>query len=168
VSDVATNLSAPTFDSQTQPTYTPAQPAYNDPRYTQPRGALQPPPQEYGQQNYVANTAGQQPQTQSPATYPPPVNYAPPPAPQDRLASINRPATTSGAGAHLAAPQINTTSVTKPPAEPASDSKPYLTMMVTLALFLSIGANMYLGWTAGEYYSRYRLATERLRSASRA
>ena len=41
-------------------------------------------------------------------------------------------------------------------------------MIVTFALFLSIGANLYLGWTAGEYYSRYRLATERLRSASRA
>jgi hypothetical protein len=168
VSDVATNLGTPTFDPQTQPNYAPTQLAYNDPRFTQPRGALQPPPLAYGPQNYVANTAGQQSQMQPQATYPPPASYAPAPVPQDRVASVNRPATTTGASAHLPAPQINTTSVTKPPAESASDSKPYLTMMVAFALFVSIGANMYLGWTAGEYYSRYRLATERLRSASRA
>jgi hypothetical protein len=41
-------------------------------------------------------------------------------------------------------------------------------MLVTAALFLSIGANAYLGWTAAEFYSRYRSATDRLRSATRA
>ena len=87
----------------------------------------------------------------------------------DRLASASRPASNTSASAPLAAPQISTTSATRPPAESSSsDNKPYLTMIVTFALFMSIGANLYLGWTAGEYYSRYRLATERLRSASRA
>jgi hypothetical protein len=40
-------------------------------------------------------------------------------------------------------------------------------MFTVFALFLSIGGNLYLGWTAAEFYSRYRLATERLRSAGR-
>ena len=35
------------------------------------------------------------------------------------------------------------------------------------ALFLSLGGNLYLAWTAAEFYSRYKLAVERLRSASR-
>jgi hypothetical protein len=140
---------------------------YGDNRYQQPRGALEPPPAQYGPPSYLANTTTQQ-QLPPQATYPPTVNYAPAPAPPDRVANLNRPATATNVNTPLAAPQINTTSVTKPPAESAQESKPYLTMIVTFALFMSIGANMYLGWTAGEYYSRYRLATERLRSASRA
>jgi hypothetical protein len=40
-------------------------------------------------------------------------------------------------------------------------------LVTVFALFVSIGANGYLGWTAAEYYSRYRLATDRLRSAGR-
>jgi len=163
--DVATNLGAPTFESQSQPNYAPAQPAHNDPRYTQPRGALEPPPAQYGPPNYVPNTAGQQPQ----ANYSPQVTYAPAPAPQDRIASVNRPAAATNVNTPLSAPQINTTSVTKPTAEPAQSEKPWMiTMVIFFALAFSIGVNMYLGWTAGEYYSRYRLATERLRSASRA
>lgn len=39
--------------------------------------------------------------------------------------------------------------------------------MSLFALFLSLGANLYLGWTAAEFYSRYKLAVERLRSAGR-
>lgn len=35
------------------------------------------------------------------------------------------------------------------------------------ALFLSIGGNLYLGWTAAEFYSRYRKAVERMRGESR-
>ncbi len=38
-------------------------------------------------------------------------------------------------------------------------------MFVCSALFLSIGGNLYLGWTAAEFYSRYRLAIERMRGA---
>ncbi|MCE9526693.1 MAG: hypothetical protein K8R36_11645 [Planctomycetales bacterium] len=40
-------------------------------------------------------------------------------------------------------------------------------MFVCCALFLSIGGNLYLGWTAAEFYSRYRLAIERMRGSSR-
>ncbi len=178
-SDVGADLGVPKFDSRTDYAQHPA--AYGDQRYTQPgvgatappRSALEAPlATHYGPPTYasIPTTPPQLPsqyqQHQPPANYPPPVNYAP--APQDRLANVNRPATATSVSAPLAAPQINTTSATKPAAENSTDNKPYLTMMVTFALFLSIGANMYLGWTAGEYYSRYRLATERLRSASRA
>jgi hypothetical protein len=40
-------------------------------------------------------------------------------------------------------------------------------MLVCCALFLSIGGNLYLGWTAAEFYSRYRLTIERMRSGGR-
>ena len=33
-------------------------------------------------------------------------------------------------------------------------------------LFISVGANLYLGWTVMEFYSRYKLAVERLRTSS--
>ncbi|MGI8981092.1 MAG: hypothetical protein ACR2FY_17845 [Pirellulaceae bacterium] len=45
---------------------------------------------------------------------------------------------------------------------------PYWPLFFTCcALFLSIGGNMYLGWTAAEFYSRYRKAVERMRGESR-
>jgi len=34
-------------------------------------------------------------------------------------------------------------------------------------VFFSVGGNLYLGWTAAEFYSRYKLANERLRTAGR-
>jgi hypothetical protein len=40
-------------------------------------------------------------------------------------------------------------------------------MFVCCALFLSIGGNLYLGWTAAEFYSRYRMAIERMRGSGR-
>ncbi len=40
-------------------------------------------------------------------------------------------------------------------------------MFVCCALFISIGGNLYLGWTAAEFYSRYRLAIDRMRGSSR-
>ncbi len=169
--DAGTNLGPPNYAGQTQTDYGQSPPAYSDPRYVQPRGTLEPPQATYGQGGYAPSVAGQPPQFGSQPTYPPQVNYNQAPAPQDRVASVNRPAGTTNASTPLAAPQINPTSVTRPPAESSASSaedKPYLTMIVTFALFVSIGANLYLGWTAGEYYSRYRLATERLRSASRA
>jgi hypothetical protein len=43
-----------------------------------------------------------------------------------------------------------------------------MSLMVTaFLLFFSLGGNLYLGWTAAEFHQRYRMATERLRSASR-
>ncbi len=38
-------------------------------------------------------------------------------------------------------------------------------VFVTFFLFVSLGANLYLVWTAMEFYSRYRLAVERLRTS---
>lgn len=38
---------------------------------------------------------------------------------------------------------------------------------VCCALFLSIGGNLYLGWTAAEFYQRYRQAIDRTRGNSR-
>ena len=44
--------------------------------------------------------------------------------------------------------------------------KPWWWLVFTsFLLFVSIGANLYLGWTAAEFYSRYRLAVERLRTS---
>lgn len=52
-----------------------------------------------------------------------------------------------------------------PPATPKE--KPWWTLVfVTFTLFVSLGANLYLVWTAMEFYSRYRLAVERLRTSS--
>lgn len=52
------------------------------------------------------------------------------------------------------------------PAVPAE--KPWWPFVfVAFGLFISIGANLYLGWTAAEFYSRYRLAVERLRTSGR-
>jgi hypothetical protein len=85
---------------------------------------------------------------------------------EDRFANLTRPAPT--ASAPLAAPQVNPTSSTRGAASSLADDKPWMPLMFTaFALFLSIGGNLYLGWTAAEFYSRYRLATDRLRSAGR-
>lgn len=182
-SDGGANLGAPTFGGQSsQPDFAATQPAYDDPRFARSGPTMEPPPTytpptytppTYTPPAYQGSIANQQPQSAPQVGYPPAANYAhsaaPSTAPPDRLASASRPASNTSASAPLAAPQISTTSATRPPAESSSsDNKPYLTMIVTFALFMSIGANLYLGWTAGEYYSRYRLATERLRSASRA
>jgi hypothetical protein len=60
--------------------------------------------------------------------------------------------------------RVNPTSAA--PAPPAE--KPWWTLVFTaFGLFISIGANLYLGWTAAEFYSRYRLAVERLRTSGR-
>lgn len=48
------------------------------------------------------------------------------------------------------------------------EPKPWWPLFFTCcALFLSVGGNVYLGWTAAEFYSRYRLAIERMRTGSR-
>jgi hypothetical protein len=49
----------------------------------------------------------------------------------------------------------------KPQAQPLS-AWAFLWCLV----FFSVGGNFYLGWTAAEFYSRYKLANERLRAAS--
>ena len=48
------------------------------------------------------------------------------------------------------------------------EPKPWWPLFFTCcALFMSLGGNLYLGWTAAEFYSRYRLAIERMRGGSR-
>ncbi|WP_254509119.1 hypothetical protein [Anatilimnocola floriformis] len=48
---------------------------------------------------------------------------------------------------------------------PVPQEKPWWWLVFTaFLLFVSFGANLYLGWTAAEFYSRYRLAVERLRT----
>jgi hypothetical protein len=55
------------------------------------------------------------------------------------------------------------------PSATGEDKQTWWPLMFTaFALFLSIGGNLYLGWTAAEFYSRYRLAIDRMRSAARA
>ena len=125
-----------------------------------------------GYQQYQPPAYTQQP------NYAPSTNYAPPPAynqtpsfnfpPDNRVASVNRPTTTAatsplpapGAATGFARPQTAD-------APPAADKPWWPLMFTTFALFLSIGGNLYLGWTAAEFYSRYRLAVERVRSAGR-
>jgi len=51
---------------------------------------------------------------------------------------------------------------------PAVQDKPWTPFLLSMvALFFSIGGNLYLAWTALEFHSRYRNAIERLRSAAR-
>jgi hypothetical protein len=48
------------------------------------------------------------------------------------------------------------------------EPKPWWPLFFTCcALFMSVGGNLYLGWTAAEFYSRYRLAVERMRGSGR-
>jgi hypothetical protein len=47
------------------------------------------------------------------------------------------------------------------------EPKPWWPLFFTCcALFLSVGGNVYLGWTAAEFYGRYRLAIERMRTSN--
>lgn len=171
---------APASDPLAPPPYQPGfeqprgafnQPRTNDPgvaprtgyqnQYQPPAGTLQPPNDQYAQQG------GYNP----PAGYAPQPGYAPPAYQQpadNRVASVTRETTT--ASTPLPAPQVTasttapaTAAVTTPETE-----RPWWPLMFTcFALFLSIGGNLYLGWTAAEFYNRYRLATDRLRSAAR-
>ena len=43
----------------------------------------------------------------------------------------------------------------------------WVSFLLVCALCASLGGNVYMIWTAAEYYSRYKLAIERLRSAGR-
>jgi hypothetical protein len=159
-----------------------APPAYGPPAYAPP--AHSPPAATYGDQRFTDQrfadrrfdhqpqplAAPQYPAPQYPArtnAYAPPATNHAPQAVEDRVA-IN-PRVTTSANSPLPAPQVNPASSNRPAADAAAEEKPWKSLMfVTFALFLSIGGNAYLGWTAAEYYSRYRSATDRLRSASRA
>jgi hypothetical protein len=171
VSDATTDLRSP-VGAALPPAYAPsAAPTYGSGRGEYSR-ASEPPPADYGPPpSYVAQTGGQQ-HAQVPPQLPPrteayapaATNYAPQ-AVDDRIASRTPPLANT---APLPAPQINPASTTKAASDAAAAESRWMPLMFTVfALFLSIGGNLYLGWTAAEFYSRYRLATERLRSAGR-
>jgi hypothetical protein len=165
------NPPTPTLDPTAPAGYSlpQAPPTYNDPRYQQP---LQPPADLYASQpqprtSYAPPTYN----TPAPPTYtppapvysPPPPSYSTPPV-ENRVASVTREAP---AAPPLPAPQISNASTSRSSTTSDAD-KPWWPLMFTaFALFLSIGGNLYLGWTAAEFHSRYRLAIERLRSAGR-
>lgn len=137
---------------------TPAPPAYADNRYQTP---MQPPVDQYAPPpGYVQRTSADQPQV-------PRTSYAPPTYQQpldNRVASVTR----EPPAGPLPAPQISNTNTSRPPSTIDADNNRWWPLMFTaFALFLSIGGNLYLGWTAFEFHSRYRLAIERLRSAGR-
>lgn len=146
--------------------YSPA-PAASGGRFDQyGSNALQPPVDASPPPSYVQPAQAQQPQYQQPTT-----RYSPQ-VPTDRFASA--PPTTSIAAtipprtteASLPAATLPAAAVTPPLAKDQS-WWPYWLFLV-FSLFLSIGGNLYLGWTAAEFYSRYRLAVDRLRTAGRA
>ena len=46
--------------------------------------------------------------------------------------------------------------------------KPWWPLLATsIALFISLGGNAYLGWVAAEFYTRYRDTVERMRAERR-
>jgi hypothetical protein len=152
----------------------------SDARQSDPRGALQPPldypPAAPPQSTFVQPVGAQQPQYTSPPPYQPQQPYSPAPAYQpqpttsysppanDRLASAPPPLTTTTSPPRLDSPP---TALPASTGNAASGPTPMLWLVVIFALFLSIGGNAYLGWTAAEFYHRYRTAVDRLRSAAR-
>lgn len=148
----STTTSGGRFDQYRSGTLQPPVETAPPPTYVQPVGAEQP---QY-----------QQPQYQQPAFEQPTTRYSPPSAPGDRFASAPRPAATTASLPARSEVEVPQASVTAPQAK---DQWwwPYW-LFVVFSLFLSIGGNLYLGWTAAEFYSRYRLAVDRLRTAGRA
>jgi hypothetical protein len=95
----------------------------------------------------------------------PPAQSGPSAAGNDRTAMID-PATTRGASAP--APQ-QPASAPVTPAAVTDAEKPWWwgwLVFACCALFVSIGANVYLGWTAVEFYQRYQRAVERVRNGA--
>jgi hypothetical protein len=107
----------------------------------------------------------QQPAPQSPPPQEPQPNtqnYAPAPAVgSDRMAMVD-PNMNRGAG-------FPTQQAAAPPAAPTPAEKPWWwgwMVFLFCVTCLSIGGNLYLGWTAVEFYHRYQRAVERLRSGN--
>jgi hypothetical protein len=157
-------------------TYAPTAPAYDPQPYSPPapapapagrfddyRGAgLQPPPAAPPPQPYTPPAGLEQPRYGEPTT-----RYSPQVA-NDRFASVP-PSTNTAATIPPRAGEPEAFSAGAPIASPQMKDQwwwPYW-LVVIFSLFLSIGGNFYLGWTAAEFYSRYRLAVDRLRTAGR-
>jgi hypothetical protein len=133
----------------------PAGAAFNQGAYEQPRGTLSPPADTLPGSAYAHSPAAEQPRL--PLS---PSQYA---AAQDnRVASLPPAAPSPTAGSAVIPP----VAAANPPLASEQWWWPYW-LFLMFSLFLSIGGNLYLGWTAAEYYNRYRLAVDRLRSASR-
>ena len=146
--------------------YNPAPAATSGSPFDPYRGnTLQPPSNIPQQPTYIQPAQAEQPQYQPPQYQHPTTRYSPQVA-NERFASApptNVAATISPRTTETSLPAA---AVTTPLAR---DQWwwPYWLFLV-FSLFLSIGGNLYLGWTAAEFYSRYRLAVDRLRTAGRA
>jgi hypothetical protein len=152
----------PRYDPQRTPAGQPIQygqqqpaPQYQDPRFQDPR-----------YQGYVSQTGAAETQSPPRTNYGQTIALPNPPTLDDRVASVSR--NTTNAAAPLPAPQVSSNTSAKSEVEAKKEEKPWMPLMLTaFLLFFSLGGNLYLGWTAAEFHSRYRMATERLRSASR-
>jgi hypothetical protein len=158
---------APAYDPRYDPQRVPAAgqpiqygaqqsaPQFQDPRFQDPR-----------YQGYVSQTGGTETQSPPRTNYGQTIALPNPPTLDERVASVSRNTTT--ATTPIPAPQITSNTSDKSDGESKKDEKPWMSLMLTaFLLFFSLGGNLYLGWTAAEFHSRYRMATERLRSASR-
>jgi hypothetical protein len=159
------------------------EPALNDPRgyngaappvatggrFDQYRGnTLQPPVDTAPPPSYVQPVGAEQPRYQDQPYQQPTTRYSPQVA-GDRFASAPQPTTNAGTLPPRTAANDLPASAAAAMTPLAKDQWwwPYW-LFVVFSLFLSIGGNLYLGWTAAEFYSRYRLAVDRLRTAGRA
>jgi hypothetical protein len=114
-----------------------------------------------GQNNQVANNQGFN--NNQPVANPQAVGYGP--MNDNQVASLpNNSVQRPGLGNDPRNPGIIGTNSLSPPV--IAKQQPWWPMVfVTFFLFVSLGANLYLVWTAMEFYSRYRLAVERLRTS---
>lgn len=152
---------APAYDPRYDPQRAPVAgpqiqygPQYQDPRYQDPR-----------YQGYVSQTGAAETQSPPRTNYGQTIALPNPPSLDDRVASVSR---NAAAAAPLPAPQITSNTSAKSEVEAKKEEKPWMPLMLTaFLLFFSLGGNLYLGWTAAEFHQRYRMAAERLRSASR-
>lgn len=168
-----------TGDRYQQPLNTPAdggaynqQPQVGSGRFNEPRGSLQP-PVDYGAvaappPSYVQPAGNQQPQY-APQQYQqqPTTSFSPPLNSNDRLAALQPPTSTAATAPPQTIPPALSSATATSTDGNGSAPTGMMWLMLMFALFLSIGGNAYLAWTAAEFYSRYRTAVDRLRSAAR-
>ncbi len=105
-------------------------------------------------------TQSNPPQQNNTANQPPAANSQNSQFGDNRMAMVD-PSTTRGAGA------LSNQPAAAPSGTAVASEKPWWwgwLVFASCALFLSVGANFYLGWTAVEFYHRYQRAVERLRS----
>jgi hypothetical protein len=144
--------------------YNPAPQPASAPRFDQYRNnTLQPQVDIAPAPNYVQPGTAEHPPYQQPTT-----RYSPPVA-NDRVASLPAGAAASNStGIPVATNPAGLAATTSEPGSLSGSPTGLMWLVAMFLLFLSIGGNLYLGWTAAEFYSRYRLAVDRLRTAGRA